>query len=156
MTYARLVTALLATLVLTPPVPAMPREAINPAEQALLCIYRGLDWDADEDAYEIRTHDSEVGGLPEGSFLYHFAPPGRHIVFVSAGANVSRSFLLLGGETYYIRVERRGHGTLSLPKLLPVALDKGVREVRKLIYAGVPLSAVAEQSCQRKYPRLER
>ena len=148
--------ALLATLVLAPPAPAMPRESIGPGEQALLCIYRGLDWDAHEDSYEIRIHDSKVGGLPEGSFLYHLAAPGRRIVFVSADANVSRSFLLLGGETYYIRIERRGHGSLSLPKLMPVALEKGVREIRRLIYAGVPLSSVAEQSCQQKYPRRAR
>ena len=152
----QLVGALLATLVLAPPTAAMPRESISSGEQALLCIYRGLDWDAHENSYEIRIHDRKVGGLPEGSFLYHLAPPGRRIIFVSAGANVSRSFLLLGGETYYIRVERRGQGTLSLPKLLPVAVERGVREIRRLIYAGVPYSSVAEQSCQRKFSRSAR
>lgn len=158
MTYSRLAAPLLATFVLASPASAIPREAIGPSgpsAQALLCFYRGFDWDAREDSYEIRIHDQKVGGLPGGSFLYHVATPGKYIVFVSADINVSRSFHLLGGETYYIRIERRGYGSLSLPKLLPVGVEKGIREVRQLSYAGAQLSPIAGHYCRQNGPRFK-
>lgn len=152
----RLVVQIFASFVLASTAPAMPREQnilTGSTEQALVCFYRGLDWDAHEEAYEIRIHDEKIGGLPGGSFLYHLAAPGRYIVFVAAEVNVSRSFQLLAGETYYIRVDRRGLGPLSWPKLLPVTLARGMREIRQLSYSGMELSPIGRHYCQQNGPR---
>jgi hypothetical protein len=119
------------------------------AGQALLCLYRGLDWYSKEEFYAVRIHDEEVGGLARGSFLSHLTTPGRRIIVIEADSNVSRSFELQGGKTYFIRVDRKGFGFLSLPKLLPVTEARGVHEIRKLHYAGSELSAIARQNCLR-------
>jgi hypothetical protein len=117
--------------------------------QALICFYRELDWDSSEEYYPVRMRGENVGGLARGSFLYHFTPPGRRIVFVDADMPVSRSFKLRSGETYYIRIGHRSSGLLSGPKLLPVDAEKGVGDIRALSYSGPELSNIARQYCLR-------
>ncbi|TFH39928.1 MAG: hypothetical protein E4H01_17435 [Lysobacterales bacterium] len=155
MTYPRLSVLVWLSFILASPTAAIPRNEVTQfgiPDQALLCIYRGLDWDSKQEYYAIRTHNESVGGLARGSFLFYLAAPGRRIVFVEADVNVSRSFEVQGGETYYIRVDQRDAGFLSAPKLLPVAQAKGIREIRRLSYSGPELSPVARQYCLQDAP----
>jgi len=117
--------------------------------RALICFYRGLDWESAEQLYSVRVHDEMVGGLSIGSYLYHLAEPGRRIVFVEAEINVSRSFQLRSGEIYYVQIARRGSSALSRPKLLPVDSAIGMRELARLSYAGSDASHAARQFCLR-------
>lgn len=156
--YARLVVVVVASFVLTSPAPAIPRSESTPSGligRALICFYRGLDWDSKQETYAVRMHGENVGGLARGSFLYHLTTPGRRIVFVEADMKVSRSFRFQSGETYYIRVDHRKVGFLSGPKLLPVDPAKGVGEISKLSYSGPGLSKVARQYCLRNDPSRE-
>lgn len=117
--------------------------------RALICFYRSLDWGSEGRPYTVRVHDEYVGGLSIGSFLHHLTEPGRRIVFVEADVNVSRSFLVQGGEIYYVQVARTGGAVLSRPKLLPVDAAKGMREIGSLSYAGTDFSNDARQYCLR-------
>ena len=150
MTHARPATLALLSLILCAQASAIPRNepGRNPlAGQALLCLYRGLDWYSKEEYYAVRIHDETVGGLARESFLFHLAAPGRRIIFIEGDSNVSRTFELQGGKTYYIRVDRKGVGLLSLPKLLPVKNAKAVHEIRQLHYSGSEPSPIARQFC---------
>ena len=142
----------LLMLLLAPPVSAIARDEIlnhGLHGRALICFYRSLDWESEGRPYTVRVRGEKVGGLSIGSFLHHLAEPGRHIVFVEADVNVSRSFELQSGGIYYIQVaHRRGRG-LSHPKLLPVDAAKGMQELGRLSYAGPDFSSDSRQYCLR-------
>lgn len=146
---------LLASSLLAPSTPAIPRDRAVPGvapEQALICFYRGLDWDSTRDHYTVRVDDEHVGRLARGSFLYHLTAPGRRIVFVEAEVNVSRSFRIRSGEIHYIRVDRRPGTFPGRPKLLPVEPATGTLELGRLRYSGDLLQGNSGQHCQRSDP----
>lgn len=155
MKYVRLAGVIVLSHALASPVTAIPRNEPTPeplSGRSLICFYRGLDWNSNEDYYAVNIRDENVGGLARSSFLYHFTTPGRRIVFVEAGMRVSRSFTLQSGKTYYIRVNHRKAGFMSGPKLQPVSPAKGMREISRLSYAGAEPSDVARQYCLRMEP----
>lgn len=150
MKYVRAAIVISISYLLGTSVSAIPRSAPDPGGllgQSLICFYRGLDWDAKQDYYAVHMRDGNVGGLARNSFLYHLTTPGRRIVFIEADTRVSRSFVLESGETYYIRVDHRKAGLLSVPKLQPVDAAKGIREISKLSYSGSAPLDIARQYC---------
>lgn len=130
---------------------ASPARGVAP-HLGLICFYRGLDWDSKREHYRIRVHDEIVGRLARGTFLSHLTTPGRRIVFVEAEVNVSRSFLIRGGEIHYIRIARRADALFGQPKLLRVDPAKGMRELARLGHSGHPLEGDPDLRCRRDAP----
>lgn len=89
--------------------PPAPEPQVPPG-QGLLYFYREAAFEGEDSVFLVKENGNLVGGLRNGSYFYHYAPPGRHYYAVMPSSSehdedtADGQFVrVVAGQSHYVQ-----------------------------------------------------